>query len=108
MVLLNLVKNATDAIEESGRITVRLEDRGEDFVMSVEDTGSGIDEAVLEEIFNPFFTTKGSEGTGLGLYIVYNETEKMGGDIDVVSTKGKGTTFRVRLPIRHGPEDKEE
>ena len=108
MVLLNLVKNATDAIEESGQITVRLEDRGEDFVMSVEDTGSGIDEAVLEEIFNPFFTTKGSEGTGLGLYIVYNETEKMGGDIDVVSTKGKGTTFRVRLPIRHGPEDKEE
>ena len=108
MILLNLVKNATDAIAEDGKITVRLEKQGEEFVMSVEDTGEGIDEAVLDEIFNPFFTTKGNKGTGLGLYIVYNETEKLDGDIDVASKKGEGTTFRVRLPIRRSPEDKED
>ena len=108
MILLNLVKNATDAITGSGQITVRLEAQGEEFVMSVEDTGEGIDQNVLDDIFNPFFTTKGSEGTGLGLYIVYNETEKLDGSIDVVSKKGEGTTFRVRLPIRHQPEEKED
>ncbi|MBQ9015352.1 MAG: PAS domain-containing sensor histidine kinase [Firmicutes bacterium] len=107
MILLNLVNNAMDAIADGGRITVRLEKSGEAFVMSVEDTGEGIEEAVLEEIFNPFFTTKGNEGTGLGLYIVYNETEKLDGEIDVSSRRGEGTTFRVRLPIRR-PEEKED
>ncbi len=121
MILLNLVSNAMDAVEAkirdsaedpeeaAGSVTIRIEADSPgagQFTMTVEDTGEGISEEEIDEIFNPFFTTKGNQGTGLGLYIVYNELEKLDGDIQVSSRKGEGTAFRVTLPIVS--EDKEE
>ena len=76
--------------------------------MEVTDTGSGIEEDILNDIFNPFFTTKGTTGTGLGLYIVYNEIQKMNGEIVVNSKVGAGTTFKVVLPVRAEEESNEQ
>ena len=124
MILINLMNNALDAMAEKaeaekeeaeragdvdkeiapGILTIVLTATKKDFFMTVSDTGIGIPPENLEEIYNPFFTTKGSMGTGLGLYIVYNEVEKLGGEIDVTSRVGLGTTFRIRLPIRHKAE----
>ena len=100
MILMNLVNNAMDAMPDGGRLSVEISRDEDHFVMSVSDTGTGIPQDVQEEIFNPFYTTKGNKGIGLGLYIVYNEIEKMNGEIDVISREGVGTTFFVRLPIR--------
>ncbi|MCF0143686.1 MAG: HAMP domain-containing histidine kinase, partial [Firmicutes bacterium] len=81
-------------------ITIDIIKRPVDFDIVVTDTGSGISPENIDEIFNPFFTTKGdSGGTGLGLYIVYNEVSKMNGRINVTSEVGKGTQFVVTLPI---------
>ncbi len=103
MILLNLTSNAADAMKDGGDLTVTLEKGNGEFTMSVADTGTGIEKEALEEIFNPFYTTKGALGTGLGLFIVYNEVEKLEGSIDVASTPGEGTTFRVTLPLRDEP-----
>lgn len=105
MILLNLTSNAADAMKGGGDLIIRLIRGEEDFIMEVTDTGTGIEADALEEIFNPFYTTKGSRGTGLGLFIVYNEVEKLEGEIDVSSTPGEGTTFRVKLPIRTDPPE---
>ncbi len=100
MIFINLLSNAVDAISDSGHITVKLWAEGKMLYMDVSDTGSGIEKDALNDIFNPFFTTKGStHGNGLGLYIVYNEVEKMNGSIRVESIVGEGTTFSLRLPI---------
>lgn len=100
MILLNLATNAADAMKGGGSLTIELEKGNGEFTMAVSDTGIGIAEDALEEIYNPFYTTKGTMGTGLGLYIVYNEIEKLEGSIEVESTPGEGTTFLVTLPIR--------
>ena len=108
MILINLMNNALDAMwekEQAGTLTIVLTADKKEFVMTVSDTGVGIPPENLEEIYNPFYTTKGSMGTGLGLYIVYNEVEKLGGEIDVTSRVGLGTSFRVKLPIRHTTEN---
>ncbi|MDO4545283.1 MAG: ATP-binding protein [Bacillota bacterium] len=106
MVLMNLVTNATDAMEQEGKLTITLAKDGDLFYIEVEDTGSGIEEDIMEEIFNPFFTTKGkSTGTGLGLYIVYNEVNKMNGEIQVESKPGEGTRFKIVLPLHEKGED---
>ncbi|MBR6444309.1 MAG: HAMP domain-containing histidine kinase, partial [Firmicutes bacterium] len=98
-VLVNLIANAADAIEESGIIDVICTWTGQDVIIKVSDNGSGIPEDILKDIFNPFFTTKLHEGgSGLGLYIVYNEVQKMGGTITAESTVGEGTTFTMTLP----------
>jgi two-component system NtrC family sensor kinase len=67
-------------------------------LISVKDTGVGIDEEHLNHILDPFFTTK-EKGTGLGLSVVYGIVEGLGGTIDIQSRKGEGTTVRVRLPL---------
>lgn len=116
MVIINLISNAADAVDHAGQITVRLEKIAEGiessstgtFAVAVSDTGEGIEESIVEEIFNPFFSTKGSDGTGLGLYIVYNEIEKMDGRIEVESTEGIGSTFTVTLPLKETVENKED
>lgn len=101
MIFINLVANAVDAMEPLGKLTVSLEREEDEFSLEVADTGTGIEKDILNDIFNPFFTTKGSTGgTGLGLYIVYNEVQKMNGDITVSSEPGVGTAFRVTLPVR--------
>lgn len=114
-ILMNLSTNARDAMRNGGRLTISTElfEMGEDFIqshgygekgkyacISVEDTGTGMDAEVLERIFDPFFTTKEvGKGTGLGLSIVYGIVKQSNGYIDVCSKPGKGTRFRVFLPI---------
>lgn len=108
MVFINLVSNAIDAMEREGKLDIRISRERDEFFIEVADTGTGIEEEILNDIFNPFFTTKRStEGNGLGLYIVYNELQKMNGKIDVISKIGKGTTFKVTLPVRWEEEQHE-
>ena len=104
IILINLVQNAMDANaslkEDSSQGSVHIEAKACDYALqiSVRDTGCGIEPEALEEIFNPFYTTKGTHGTGLGLYIVYNEIEKLNGTIDVKSKLGEGTDITFTLP----------
>ena len=101
MILINLIQNATDAMKENGNLTIKVLKYDETFEIDVQDTGTGIEEDILQEIFNPFFTTKGNnKGNGLGLYIVYNETDKLNGKIEVQSRVGEGSVFRLNLPLR--------
>jgi len=103
-VLLNLINNALDAMEKTGGILdigTRLE--GANIIIEISDNGPGIPEPNLEKIFDPFFTTKPvGKGTGLGLSICYGIVRKMGGEIEVRSTVGKGTTFVITLPAKGG------
>ncbi|MCC6396349.1 MAG: PAS domain-containing sensor histidine kinase, partial [Bacteroidetes bacterium] len=72
----------------------------DEFILEVEDSGDGIQPENLEKLFTPFFTTKGEgKGVGLGLAVVYGIVRGHGGDIDVNTKVGEGTTFRVTLPI---------
>jgi PAS domain S-box-containing protein len=110
--LLNLIINARDAMPTGGkiRITARNADRvpavrghaaakGDFLAVSVADNGSGMDDTILERIFEPFFTTKEvNKGTGLGLSQVYGFAKQSGGEIDVVSSAGGGSTFTLYLP----------
>lgn len=101
-VLLNLAKNAIDAMREhgGGTLTLRSEDGpGEQVTFRVQDTGPGIPEDVRRRMFEPFFTTKGpGEGTGLGLHLVNEIVKSQHGTIDCQTAPGEGTAFTVRLP----------
>lgn len=114
-VFINLIKNALDAIPDSGDITIRARLRqqntasdfpedcevaGDTIDISIRDTGSGMNEDCLQRIFDPFFTTKDvGHGMGLGLSIVYQIIEEHGGCITAASQEGVGTTFYIRLPV---------
>jgi signal transduction histidine kinase len=112
--LVNLLLNARDAMPEGGELTIEtanidLDDTyvathveaapGRHVVVTVSDTGTGIDEQTKDRLFEPFFTTKPvGEGSGLGLSIVYGVVKHAGGHITVVSDVGKGTTFSLYFP----------
>jgi two-component system NtrC family sensor kinase len=100
-VLFNLIRNAGQAIGEKGRITVTAKEIKSNVVIDIRDTGSGIPEDKIKELFNPFFTTKEpGKGTGLGLFIVRQVVEKNGGRIYLKETTlGEGTTFTLEFPI---------
>lgn len=99
-VIMNILVNATHAIDEKGEIFIATALRGEQVEVLIRDTGKGMPEGVQAKIFDPFFTTKGvSEGTGLGLSISYGIVESHGGSIDVNSKVGEGTEFKILLPI---------
>ncbi|WP_162301347.1 ATP-binding protein [Cognatilysobacter segetis] len=99
-VFMNLLINAGQAIAERGTITLACGTENGEAWVSVADTGCGIPEDALGRIFDPFFTTKPiGRGTGLGLAICYRIVEKHHGHIEVQSTVGQGTTFRVVLPV---------
>jgi len=99
-VFLNFLVNASHAIEQQGTVKVTTRANGQFVSVAVTDTGCGIPEANREKIFEPFFTTKErGTGTGLGLSISYEIVQRHGGSIDVESEVGKGSTFRVNLPI---------
>jgi two-component system, cell cycle sensor histidine kinase and response regulator CckA len=114
-VVMNLLLNARDAMPEGGRIVIEtsagrgvapagMDAGGLGFVtISVTDTGAGIAPDVIPHIFEPFFSTKGSGGTGLGLSTVYAVADQAGGDVRVESQVGKGAVFTVRFPAVPGP-----
>lgn len=104
-----LVVNAAHAIKEldepdrAGKICVKTVQSGDNLVLSVSDTGSGIEESIQERIFDQFFTTKEvGVGTGMGLAIAKNVVDRHGGEIDVESVVGQGTEFRVTFPLNTG------
>lgn len=98
-VLLNLAINARDAMPSGGTLTLRAGSFDDKVFLEIEDTGSGIDEATRTRIFEPFFTTKGvGKGSGLGLAVVQRIVEQHGGQIEVHSSPGEGSRFRVVLP----------
>ena len=97
-VLMNLILNARQAIEGSGRILVRTSAAREFVQIQIEDTGSGIEPGVLEHIFDPYFTTR-SAGSGLGLSMAYGIVRQSDGQIQVSSRPGSGSIFTVLLPM---------
>jgi PAS domain S-box-containing protein len=107
-VFVNLIVNAIDAMPQGGRLLIsctREEDRVQ---MSFRDTGTGMTEDVREKIFEPFYTTKGAHGTGLGLAVSYGIIERHEGSINVESELGKGTTFMIDLPAAEPGEVAED
>lgn len=103
-VFMNLIVNAAQAIAEEGKIIVStyFDDKNNEVVVEIADDGRGIEREHLDRIFDPGFTTKGAGvGTGLGLSIVYQIVRDHGGRVTVESELGKGTTFRVMLPVGH-------
>jgi PAS domain S-box-containing protein len=99
-VMMNLVVNARDAMPRGGRLTIETANMESGVLLSVSDTGLGIDKAIQDRIFDPFFTTKGEgEGTGLGLSTVYGIMQQCGGSISLFSEPGKGATFKLCLPF---------
>jgi signal transduction histidine kinase len=100
-VLLNLVINARDATGPAGLITLEARDTAHRVQLSVADDGAGIAPADLHRIFDPFFSTKGSKGTGLGLAMVWGIAQQLGGDVSVDSEPGRGTRFTLDLPASH-------
>jgi hemerythrin-like metal-binding protein len=108
-VFMNLLVNAAHAMgPERGRITVRTGVDGENVWIEISDTGSGIPEEIRQKIFDPFFTTKPvGKGTGLGLSLSYGIIQNHHGKIELESEVGKGSTFRIILPIQHSPKTPE-
>ncbi|MBE0568587.1 MAG: PAS domain S-box protein [Deltaproteobacteria bacterium] len=121
-VLMNLCLNARDAMPDGGQLMVETSEAlvggeyvkkypymkpGRYAVLSVSDTGIGMDEDIREHVFEPFFTTKGDDkGTGLGLAVVYGIVKQHNGFIHVYSEPGKGTTFRTYFPALDVPPDR--
>ncbi len=98
-VFLNILNNAFEAIKDGGNIDITIEKSGDKSVaVTIADDGEGIPKENLKYIFEPFFTTKKGYGTGLGLSITYGIVKKLGGDIEVTSKVGKGTSFKVTFP----------
>jgi signal transduction histidine kinase len=92
----NLIQNAVEAMQNGGTITIEAE-KNKEIKIAVHDTGAGIPAENLKKIFLPFYTTK-DKGTGLGLALVHKIVLSHGGHIEVESTEGMGTVFRVILP----------
>ena len=108
-VFLNLVNNARDVMSGAGRITLRTRFRGGLVQAEVEDTGCGMTEELMEQVFFPFFTTKGvGKGTGLGLSISYGIVKSFGGRIEVTSEVGSGSTLTVSFPVAQESEGTSE
>ena len=99
-VIMNLLVNASDAIENQGDITITCDVIDSHIHINISDNGSGMDQEQRLKIFDPFYTTKEpGKGTGLGLSISHGIIQKYAGELNVESQLGKGTTFNIRLPI---------
>jgi two-component system, NtrC family, sensor kinase len=108
-VLLNIINNAFYAVHDKAQksgesykplVSVRTKKETNKVVITIEDNGDGIPENIIHKIFQPFFTTKPTgQGTGLGLSMSYDIVKSQGGDIQVNSEPGMGTTFTIQLPV---------
>ena len=101
--LANLIFNAVDAMPEGGTITVRARSEGSHVRLEVSDTGTGMSDEVRQRCLEPFFSTKGQRGAGLGLSLVHTTIERHGGTLMIESEPGRGSTFVVRIPVPHKP-----
>jgi len=101
-VFTNLIFNAVDAMPTGGTICISTRAEGDEVVIGVKDDGIGMTDGERERCLEPFFSTKGERGTGLGLSVVYGIVQRHGGSIEIESEKGKGTTFLIRLPVANG------
>jgi two-component system NtrC family sensor kinase len=109
-VLVNLYLNAIDAMPEGGKLIIRaslkpVDGSGPMVLITVKDTGYGIEEKDLTRIFQPFFSAKKGRGMGLGLSISERIIRNHGGKINVDSQPGQGTTFRLYLPADRNPQE---
>jgi PAS domain S-box-containing protein len=98
-VFVNLIVNAVDAMPQGGSLTICCQRKADRLHLRFADTGTGMEEEVSERIFEPFYTTKGVLGTGLGLAVSYGILERHRGTISVKSQPGEGTTFTIDLPV---------
>ncbi|MFP4510149.1 MAG: two-component system sensor histidine kinase NtrB [Spirochaetota bacterium] len=97
-VLINLIKNSIHAMPEGGELRISTQQRGDEVILRLSDTGTGMSDEVIHKIFEPYFTTKDT-GSGIGLTLVYKIIREHMGDIAVMSEEGKGSTFTVTLPV---------
>ena len=98
--LEHLIRNAQDATNDDGDVSVRIIKRGPHACLLVEDTGCGIDEEFIRtRLFKPFDSTKGAKGMGIGAYQVRNHAQMMGGQVNVHSEPGSGTSFEILIPL---------
>ena len=108
--LVNLMANGIEAMPHGGTLSVRAGVDGHDpaqeqtCVIEISDQGAGIPDSDLDRVFEPFYSSKGSKGTGIGLAVSNKIVAEHGGDLSVVSALGHGTTFTIALPIRGGQE----
>jgi len=105
-VVTTLILNALDAMPQGGKLTLKTEDAADAVLLTVADTGVGMTGEVKSQVFSPFFTTKGEQGTGLGLSLAKGIIARHKGEIGVESRPGEGTSFTMRIPrCRREPED---
>ena len=98
-IVMNIALNATQAMPKGGRLAIASREEHGAIILTIEDSGMGMTDAVRARIFDPFFTTKEvGEGTGLGLAVTHSLVQRLGGRIEVTSSPGAGATFVVTLP----------
>lgn len=97
----NIIINAVHAMTDGGILKITSEIRDKAIVINFIDTGCGMTKEIIDNIFSPFFSTKGTRGTGMGMTEVYSIVKKHNGTISIESTVGKGTTIKITLPITH-------
>ena len=102
-VLTNLIFNAVDAMPAGGTLTLRTSQRGDTAVLEVADTGTGMTDETRRRCLEPFYSTKGERGTGLGLSMVFGIVQRHSGSLDIRSAVGKGTAFIITLPLQDAP-----
>lgn len=107
-VLTNLLFNAVDAMPEGGDITIRTRRAGDKAVVEIIDNGTGMPDEVREQCLDPFYTTKGTQGTGLGLSMVHGIIERHHGRLEIDSQLGRGTTIRFILPSAQAAPSEQE
>lgn len=100
--ILNLVLNAADAMLKGGHLEIIAGKDGEKVFLIVKDNGTGMNKEVKENCLQPFFTTKGAKGTGIGLAMVSSTVENHNGSIEIESSPGTGTSFRITFPSSNG------
>jgi signal transduction histidine kinase/FixJ family two-component response regulator len=98
-VLVNMIYNAIDAMPSGGEIRLSAQETNRSVVLTITDSGTGMTPEVKSRLFDPFFTTKGKGGTGMGMAVSFGIIRRHNGSIDVESEPGRGTTFRISLPV---------